>query len=98
MSVAGTWNLVMDTPFGQQTPTLEINNNGGSYEGALEGPTGRTELEELTVDGDKLSFYSNIKTPMGSFRVSFRGGIEGDAISGTFKSMAGVNEFSGTRA
>ena len=94
----GTWKLTMNTPFGVQTPTLSINESGGAYSGELDGATGASELEDLELNGDAFSFTTKVSTPMGKFRISFRGQAEGDTMSGTFKSMAGISEFSGERA
>ena len=96
MSVAGNWKLTMQTPFGEQTPTLKISDQGG-YSGTLESPAGAAELEELKVEGNNLSFTAKVQTPMGKFPVSFRASVEGDALEGTFKTMLGVTEFTGVR-
>jgi hypothetical protein len=93
MSVAGTWKLSMKTPFGVQTPTLSIDENGGK----LEGANGPADIQEVQIDGNSFSFNSKVKTPMGTFPVSFRGTVSGDEMEGTYKSMAGVTEFSGER-
>jgi len=96
MSVAGNWKLTMQTPFGQQTPTLKINEEGG-YSGTLESPAGVAELEDLKVEGDNMSFTAKVATPMGKFPVSFRASVSGDDLKGTFKTMMGTTEFTGVR-
>lgn len=70
MSVAGTWKLTMDTPFGVLTPLLAIKQENNSFGGTLTGRTGEMVLEALKVEGPKLSFRATAKTPMGSFDVS----------------------------
>jgi hypothetical protein len=96
MSVAGNWKLTMNTPFGVQTPTLSIDTENNS--GTLSGATGASELEELKVDGPKVSFTTKVTTPMGKFPVSFEATADGDNMNGTFKTMMGKTEFSGVRA
>ncbi len=97
MSVVGNWRLTMNTPFGVQTPLLEVKQAGESYSGALTGGTGSAPLEELKIEGPNVSFSANVATPMGSFPVSFRATVDGNAIKGTYKTMAGTTEFTGER-
>jgi len=97
MSVAGSWKLTMDTPFGVQTPLLAIKEENGAHSGTLTGATGEAALEELKVEGSKLSFTATAKTPMGDFDVSYRATVEGDALTGTYKTMMGVTAFTGVR-
>jgi hypothetical protein len=97
MSVAGSWKLTMDTPFGVQTPLLVIKQEGGAYSGTLAGESGEAALEEIKVEEANLGFRAEISTPMGNVPVSFRARIEGDALSGTYKTLMGVTEFSGVR-
>lgn len=97
MSVSGTWKLTMNTPFGVQTPTLDISSNSDNYSGTLTGATGTSELEDLTVNGSQVSFTTKVATPMGQFPVSFDATVDGDAMNGTFKTMMGKTEFSGVR-
>lgn len=93
MSVIGKWKLTMQTPFGVQTPLLEVTENGGS----LTGTTGSTPLEDLKIDGSNISFSAKVPTPMGSFPVSFDATAQGNEIKGTYKTMMGSTEFTGTR-
>jgi len=95
MSAAGTWKLTMNTPFGVQTPTLSID--AASNTGTLSGATEPSELEDLKLDGDKVSFTTKVTTPMGKFPVSFEATADGDNMTGTFKTMMGKTEFSGVR-
>lgn len=97
MSVTGTWKLTMNTPFGVQTPLLEVKQEGNSYGGTLTGGTGPSPLEEVSVDGSQLSFKTKVATPMGSFPVSFRGNVDGDAMKGVYQTMLGETEFTGER-
>ena len=97
MSVVGQWKLTMQTPFGVQTPILEIKQEGAVYSGTLSGKTGAATLDALKVDGMSLTFSAIAKTPMGDFPVSYRATVAGDTLSGTFKTMMGETDFSGAR-
>lgn len=97
MSVAGNWKLTMDTPFGVQTPLLAIKQENNSFSGTLTGSTGAAVLEELKVEGSQLSFTAMANTPMGDFEVSYRATVDGNALTGTYKTMMGITEFTGVR-
>jgi len=97
MSVAGNWKLTMNTPFGVQIPLLAIKRENDAFSGTLTGATGEAVLEELKVDGSTLSFTAKAKTPMGSFQVSYRATVAGDAMSGAYETMMGTTEFTGVR-
>ncbi len=97
MSVAGSWKLTMDTPFGVQTPLLAIKEENGAYSGTLTGATGEAVLDELKVEAATLSFTATAKTPMGDFEVSYRATVDDNAMTGTFKTMMGTTPFTGVR-
>lgn len=97
MSVAGNWKLTMETPFGVQTPLLEIKEAGGSYSGTLTGSTGSTPLESLKVEGERVSFTAQVSTPMGTFPVSFAAAVSGNDMKGEYETMMGKTPFSGVR-
>ncbi len=97
MSAIGTWKLSMDTPIGKQTPTIVILEQGGSYKGTMEGPAGKVDLEEVTVEGNSFAFKADVTTPLGKFNLAFKGTVEGDNLSGSFKTPLGPNPFTGER-
>ncbi len=97
MSALGTWKLTMNTPIGKQTPTLTIVEEAGTYKGTMSSPMGSVDLEELSVDGDQFSFKAEVDTPMGKFKLAFRGTAEGDSVSGNFDTPLGPNPFTGER-
>ena len=97
MSVAGNWKLTMETPFGVQTPLLAIKQENNAFSGTLTGNTGAAALDALKVEGSQLSFTATANTPMGDFEVSYRATVNGDALTGTYKSLAGVTPFTGVR-
>ena len=97
MSVAGSWKLTMNTPFGVQTPLLQIDEQNGGYSGTLTGETGTAPLEALKVDATTVSFSAKVSTPMGSFPVSFSATVAGDRMSGAYETMLGKTDFTGVR-
>ncbi len=98
MSADGTWNTTMNTPMGAQSGTLTLATDGNTLTGKLSGPQGEIELEEGTVDGDKLTWKASITSPM-AMTLEFSATVDGDEISGNVKLGAfGNATFTGTRA
>ena len=98
MSAVGTWQLKMMTPLGEQTPTITIVDDGGSYSGSYEGSMGSGDLTDVTVDGDSFGFGGSLDTPMGKIALTFSGTVEGDAVSGTVSTPMGGLPFTGERS
>ena len=98
MSVAGQWNVTMDTPLGAQQFTLTFTEAAGAWSGSMVGGrTGTTELKNMQVAGTVVSFETNVNSPMGALTLNMSGTIAGDAITGTCKTMFGNAEFKGVR-
>lgn len=97
MSIAGNWKLTLKTPFGVQTPVMQIQEENNAWSGHLDGASGKSELEDLTVDGNRFGCSTQASTPMGVFQVSFQGTVDGDSLNGTLKTMMGDRPFTGER-
>lgn len=98
MAVDGKWNLTINTPMGAQTSTLELSTSGGALAGTQTGAQGSQAIENATVDGDEVGWSIDIVVPM-PMTLSFKGKVEGDAISGTVTLGAfGDSTFMGERA
>jgi aerobic carbon-monoxide dehydrogenase large subunit len=94
---AGTWNIVLNTPLGQQNITLKIVQDGGSISGTASSPMGDQEFSGGSVEGDRVKLSMDITQPM-PMTVSFDGLIDGDAVNGTATLGAfGSSSFTGTR-
>lgn len=98
MSVAGKWNVTMDTPIGTQKFSWDLKSAGGDWTGTMEAANGRAELKDIKVNGDAVAFEADVSTPMGAVHVAFDGAASGDRITGTGKTMFGNFQFTGSRA
>jgi hypothetical protein len=96
-SVAGSWDLRVETSAGTGTPTLVLEQDGSKLTGIY---TGRFGPQPLTgnIDGDQINFAFDVSGPMGSAKVVYSGTVDGDTMSGTMQmgAMAG-GTFSGRR-
>jgi hypothetical protein len=97
MSVAGTYEVVTKTPMGDQKSTLTVNVSGDSFTGSNVGPMGAQDITDGTVDGETITWSSQITNPM-PMKIDCKATIDGDAISGTVTAgMFGSFPMSGTR-
>lgn len=99
MSIAGTWNISMNTPMGPQSATLTISEEGGAFKGSLTDPMGGppSELEDLAIDGTRFTCKAEVNSPMGKMLLDLDGTADGDSISGNFSTPMGPLPYSGQR-
>ncbi len=98
MSVAGTWNLTMNSPLGDQSAVLRIEEAGGVYQGTLTGKGDPTQVQRLAVEGGSISFAADADTPVGRMNLAFTGTVSDAGLSGTYATPFGSFTFSGSRA
>ena len=63
----------------------------------MDGQAGRSDLNNIRVDGDSVGFETRVNSPMGAINLTFDGSVSGDQISGTCKTMFGDTQFTGAR-
>ena len=81
MSVAGKYEIVVQSPMGPQPSTLEINEDGTGSQSAQ----GRSQaITDGKIDGNSVSWKNAITTPF-PMTLEFAGTVDGDAISGNVK-------------
>ena len=97
MSVTGTWNLTLNSPLGDQSATLQLQQVAGALQGTLTGKAEPSPLQELKAAGTDLSFSADADTPVGRLKLAFTGVIAGDSVSGTYSTPFGAFNFSGSR-
>jgi hypothetical protein len=97
MSADGTWNITVETPMGSQSSTLELATDGGSLTGTQSGNGESGPIYDGSVEGDNVTWKVDITRPM-SLTVTFKGRVDGDAISGNANAgMFPPAPFSGSR-
>ena len=99
MAADGTWKLTINTPMGSQESTLVISTAGGTATATQSaGTSDPRPVDDVTVNGDKVSWKASITKPM-SMTLEFNGTVSGDNMDGTVKlGMFGTQPFSGVRA
>jgi hypothetical protein len=99
MSVAGTYDVVIKTPMGDQKGKLTINPSGDGFTGSVTSDMmGAMEIAGGKVAGNMITWTMDMKVPM-PMTLEGEATIDGDALSGSVKAGAfGSMALSGTRA
>ncbi len=91
VDIAGEWAMATETPQGKNEGTLTIRKDGSNFKGTVSG--GRlpqpVDLEEVTLDGNALTFRYTVNFGGQSLTVTVEATVEGD----TFKGTASIAEF-----
>ena len=98
MSLTGTWNISISTPFGTQSAVLELTENDGVVEGIAKGDAETTPLFNPVLNGNRLTWKLSITKPL-RLNLTFDVTIDGDTLTGTSKAgMLPSSKVTGTRA
>ena len=93
----GTYDVVTKTPMGDQQSTLTVNVSGDAFTGSNVGPMGSLDITDGSVNGDTITWSSQITVPM-AMKLDCKATVDGDAISGTVTAgMFGSFPLSGSR-
>ena len=98
-SVAGTWELSIDFQ-GQKLPvTLVLEQDGETISGKMESMLGEGEIQEGTVNGNKINVIAGSEFQGQKLELNLKGTVVGDEMTGTIStSMVPVPmEFTGKR-
>ncbi|WP_022957853.1 hypothetical protein [Spongiibacter tropicus] len=97
MSIAGSWDITLNTPMGKQKGKMTANLNDGALEGEILSPLGAIVMEDGKADGDQASWNCKVTTPI-AMTLEFAVEVEGDNFNGTVKvGPMGKNSVEGVR-
>lgn len=97
MSVAGTYDCVTRTPLGDQPSTFTVKAEGDRFTGRNEGALGSMEVENGTIEGNRLTWTMQMTAPM-PMSLDCDAVIEGDKLTGNVRAGAfGNMPMTGTR-
>lgn len=99
MAIDGTYVIELETPIGKQTATVVLKADGNALSGSVEASLGGlNEFSGGTVNGDEVDWAMNVKSPIGSINLEYKGKITGDEITGEIKAgNFGTSPFKGKR-
>ena len=97
MSVAGTWDISIKTPIGEQKARVTVTpDHLGGFTGSVGGDTGALDINGK-IEGDRLTWTMKTTKPM-PLDLDCQADVSGDALSGTVKAgIFGTMPLTGTR-
>jgi hypothetical protein len=99
MAVAGTYDVSIKTPMGDQKGKLTVEPAGDGFTGRVSNAMmGAMEITDGKVSGDTLTWTMDMKVPM-PMTLECQATVNGNAIAGAIKAgMFGSMDLTGTRA
>ena len=86
VELAGAWELVIDTPFGQAIPaTLTINQINSGYSAAIVSDLGSADFPSITVQHNSIKASTTLEMDGHSIPIEVAAHFEGDRTEGTVK-------------
>jgi len=82
VNVTGDWEMTTQSPRGERTQTIHIEQDGEKITVTMEGRQGEEITAEGTVKGNKIEWSMTRSTPRGDFTITYTGTVEGDTMSG----------------
>ncbi len=64
--------------------TLEFSSEGGALMGTHQGAQATTDLTDVMLEGNEITFTLARQTQRGAFETTFTGEVDGDTMTGTF--------------
>jgi opacity protein-like surface antigen len=83
VDVSGAWEVSWEGRQGMRTVTITFEQDGENLKGSFTGQQGNEVPVTGTVEGDQISFGVTFDSQRGEITLSFKGTVEGDAMSGT---------------
>jgi len=84
MPVEGTWDLSISTPIGKINSVVELRRQDGVLTGAAHGAGEQVPLDDVALDGDRLTWKQAVTKPM-RLNLAFALKVDGDTLTGTSK-------------
>lgn len=82
--VAGEWDLTIETPNGNFTPTAIFKQDGETLSGTYKGRMGETPLKG-TINGNDIKFSVTISPQGNEMVIEYSGTVDGDSMKGKVK-------------
>lgn len=81
-SVAGTWDITIESPQGKRTVLLIIKKTGDKLTGAMKSPQGETALESISLNNDDIAFALTRQIQGQDMKFSYTGKVAKDSMKG----------------
>ena len=81
-SVAGNWDVTINSPQGANTSLVVFKQDGDKVSGVLKGRAGELPFDGGTLTGNELKFSFTINTQGMQLPITLTGKVEGETMSG----------------
>ena len=81
-SVAGSWDVTIDSPQGQRTVVMVIKKEGEKLSGAMKSPQGERPLDSVAVKGDEITFVVTREIQGQPMVMTYKGKVAKDSMKG----------------
>src|SRR5207237_10620477 len=81
-SVAGDWDVTINSPQGANTVTVSFKQDGEKVSGLFKSQMGELPFEGGTVTGNDLKFAFTINAQGQAILIAMTGKVEGDTMTG----------------
>lgn len=81
-SVAGNWDITVESPRGKTTSILMIKQQGDKLTGVMKSPRGERPLDSITVKGNEITFALTFNNQGQDLVITYKGKIEKDSMAG----------------
>ena len=82
VDVSGTWELTSQSPRGERTSEMTIEQDGDKITVTMPGFRGDEMTGEGTVNGNEITWKFEISTQRGDMTITYTGTVDGDTITG----------------
>ena len=96
--LVGAWVITSEGRRGPSESLLTVEHTDAGYRGTWVGPRGNElEVDNLQIDGTNFSFGMTLNIRIMNVKLTYRGTLAGDAVSGTIDTPRGQQPFTGAR-
>lgn len=97
MEINGNYKVCINLPMGKQEAILKLETEENRLQGSITVMENTLEITEGKANGSMFEFGIELKTPIGLKNITFRGYVDGEKITGSFKIPFGKSSFEGIK-
>jgi hypothetical protein len=97
MAINGTYKIAAASPMGKLEGIMVLRADGETLSGTLTAMGNTAKFLNGRADGDAFEFGIEAKTPMGPMKITVKGTVGEDKVSGSFITSFGQMPFEGGR-
>jgi hypothetical protein len=81
-SVAGSWDVTIESPQGKRDAVLVIKQDGGKLTGTMKSPRGERPLDSVKLEGNDITFVMTANVQGQDMVFTYKGKVEKDSMKG----------------